>query len=138
MAYIPSSPAKQTSDYLTLLAAPVAINSYSPVVSVDGYNGAQILELVVLDTGVHAVTLTLWGTLDGTNFYVVGMQQVGDQSSGVATPVRVTSTTIASISGTVRQVYQVLDPFKALKLQISSSTLAATGGVTAFLFVEPV
>jgi hypothetical protein len=88
---------------------------------VDGYLGAQQLEVVEMAGGT--ATLTIQGNMDGNpsgNWYSVGYQQVDNQ----ATPTR--AVTGISITAYSAHIYQILDPYRFIRVVLSSMTGGAT------------
>ncbi len=109
---------------LSLQAAATAASN-GTTVNVDGFNGAQILE--IFETGGGTAAIALQGSMDGTSWISgVGYQQ----TDNIASPVRSVSN-IAVAAGS-RHTYQILDPFKYLRAVLSSP--AGGAAVTVRLY----
>lgn len=113
----------QISQLLAMQAAATA-NGNGTAVPVDGCNGAQQVEIV--ESAGGTCTVTLQGSMDGTNWYGVGYQQV----DAVASPGR--SVSGISVLANSKHVYQVLDPYRQLRAVISAIS-AATVTVSVYL-----
>lgn len=79
-----------------------------------GYDSAIQAEVVEGNTGT--CTLQFNGSFDGTNWYVVGRQQVDNTAS----PSR--SVTAISVTQNSKHVYQLLDPYPQYQAVITSSS----------------
>lgn len=102
-------------------------NGNGTPVPVAGYTGAQQVEIV--ESGGGTCTVTLQGSMDGTNWYAVGYQQV----DAVASPAR--SVSAISVSASAKHVYQVLDPYEQLRAVISAVANGAV--VSARVYMVP-
>lgn len=93
-----------------------AANGNGKVVAVDGYIGAQQVEIV--NVGAGTATVTFQGAFDGagTHWYSVGYQQVDATAS--------LSRAVAGISVAANSahVYQLLDPYPLLRAVQSSTS----------------
>jgi hypothetical protein len=116
------------------LASAVTTTTPPAGVAVDGYNGAQVAEVVAVGTaGGQAVTFQLEGSLDNANWYIVGSQQV----DATASPARAAAgITLTPGNGVTRHVYQILDAYKWLRINPTANTLGT--GLTATLYAVPV
>lgn len=90
----------------------VSANGNSANQDTNGFLSAQQIEIVESNGGT--ATLTIQGTFDGTNFYSCGYQLVDNTAS----PARA----VAGIAVTAnsRHVYQVLDPYPYLRINVAS------------------
>lgn len=104
------------------------------VVDLEGYDGQIMLECTAVGTiAAQAVTFTVQGSDDGTNFYIAGYQQVDN----VASPTRaVAGFTQTPGNGTVRNQLKVLDAYRYYTVNISSNTLLT--GLTVRAYAVPV
>jgi hypothetical protein len=123
----------QTSALLPLATAVTGTGGQTAV-PVDGYNGAQVAEVIAVGTvAAQAVTFQLEGSMDSSNWYIAGAQQIDATASPSRTAAGITLTPGA---GTLRHVYQVLDAYKYLRINITANTLGT--GLTASLYAVPV
>jgi hypothetical protein len=122
----PADLGAQVTAFLTMQNAATS-NGNGTVATVDGYNGAQQVE--VAETAGGTCTLAIQGSFDNTNFYAVGYQQVDNTT----TPAR--SVGNISVAASTRHVYQILDPYKYLRTVISA--IAGGGTVTTKVYLEP-
>lgn len=131
---IPAAQAAQVSASLSLGTNITTTGGNATVATVDGYNGAQMVEATATgNAGGQAVTFTIEGSYDNANWYTAGCQQV----DGIGTPSRtVAGQTITPGAGTTRHVYQVLDLYKYLRVNPSANTLGV--GLSATVFAEAV
>ena len=97
--------------------------------AVDGYNGAQSLE--IQKTGAGTTNATLEGSFDGVVWYACGYQQIDGQSS----PTRAV-TAIAVAAGAQNHVYGVLDTYPILRCRLSGTAGAVS--LTAKVYAVPV
>lgn len=93
-----------------------ATTNKSAVLSMDGFIGAQAIE--IQETAGGTVTVAITGSFDGTTFYAVGYQQVDNTASP--------SRAVANISvlANSKHVYQILDPYPQLEVTLSSISSA--------------
>ena len=85
---------------------------------------AELVEVVESNGGT--CTLTFEGSFDGTNWYVVGFQPVGNQATLTRT------VTPLSVTANLKQTYQILDNYPQVRARISS--IAGSANVTVKLY----
>ncbi len=112
----------------------IGVGTPTTGISVDGYNGAQMVEVTAVGTvAAQAASFRFEGSYDNVNFYIIGMQEV----DGVAAPTRVAAAaTTTPGNGTTRTVWQLLDPYKYVRVNITANTLVT--GLTASLYAVPI
>lgn len=110
---------------LMIMQNAATVNGNGVAVTVDGYNGAQILE--IFETAGGTGTVSLQGSMDGAAW----MPNIGyQQTDGQATPTR--SVQNIGVGANSRHFYQILDPYKYIRCVISS--IAGNAVITARVY----
>lgn len=107
-------PVSQVSTTTTLQSAATA-DGNGTVATVDGYNGAQSIE--IQKTGAGTCTVTYEGSFDSTTWYGIGFVRIDGQVSRT-----LSVTPVAVGAGTVNRVDQVQDIYPKLRARISATS----------------
>ena len=106
------------------LLTSVTVNGNGPAVDTGGYDAAQ--QVQIAETGGGTATVVLQGSIDGTNWFTVGYQQI----DAIAAPAR--SVTAISVTAHSAHVYQVLDPYPQLRAVVSAVAAGAVVSATIY------
>lgn len=97
-------------------------------VSVGGFNGAQVVEII--NTGSGSCNILFEGSMNGTTWHTMGYQQVDN----TLTPAR--SISAIAVTANFDHVYQLQELYSLVRATISGTT--GTTNVTATLYAVAV
>lgn len=120
-------PGRETTKIETLqAAATAAVNG--AISESGGWLGSIIAEIVESNGGTSTANINFEGSLDPTfaTAYAVGYQRVD------ATPTLARATATVAVTASLKQVFQILDPYPYLRARLSSPANGAI--VTVRLF----